>query len=53
MFSVARGRARVSASTSDIALSAGDTAHYRADVPHAIHCEGSETLEGYLIVSYR
>lgn len=53
MFSVARGRARVSAGSSDIALATGDTAHYRADVPHTIACEGDDCLEGYLIVSYR
>ncbi len=53
MFSVAQGGARVRAGTSDIRLAAGDTAHYRADVPHCIRCEGDAPLEGYLVVSYR
>lgn len=53
MFTVARGRARVTAADAQIPLTSGDTAHYRADVPHVIACDGDETLEGYLIVSYR
>jgi transcriptional regulator with XRE-family HTH domain len=53
MFSVARGAAVVVAGDSSIELAAGDTAHYRADVPHVIRCAGAAPLEGYLVVSYR
>ena len=53
MFTVARGRALVSAADALIELATGDTAHYRADVPHRIACDGNDVLQGYLIVSYR
>ena len=53
MFSVARGCAEVVAGTTSIVLQQGDTAHYRADEPHIIRCQGQQRLEGYLIVSYR
>ncbi|MEE4278770.1 MAG: helix-turn-helix domain-containing protein [Halieaceae bacterium] len=53
MFSVARGEADIQAGETRIALKQGDTAHYRADIPHCIACRGDAPLEGYLIVSYR
>lgn len=53
MLTVARGSARVRAGITDIGLREGDTAHYRADIPHEIVCEGGEPLTAYLVVSYR
>ena len=53
MFSVASGRATITAGNSNIALETGDTGHYRADLPHVIRCASSEPLTGYLVVSYR
>lgn len=53
MFSVSRGQAEVIAGDATIRLDRGDTAHYRADVPHTIRCRGASVLEGYLVVSYR
>lgn len=53
MFSVSQGAATVSTGNSEVALRSGDTAHYRADIPHVIRCEGDEALKGFLVVSYR
>lgn len=53
MFTVAEGCARIVSGSSEIELRAGDTAHYRADIDHSIHCEGDAALKGYLVVSYR
>jgi transcriptional regulator with XRE-family HTH domain len=53
MFSIHSGRARVTAGSTEITLGAGDTAHYRADVPHCLRNIGDEALVAYLVVSYR
>ena len=53
MLNVSSGEAVVLAGHSEIALGTGDTAHYRADLPHCIRCAGDEPLEGFLVVSYR
>ncbi|MDP5053102.1 MAG: helix-turn-helix domain-containing protein [Congregibacter sp.] len=53
MFSVSQGSATVKTGNSEVTLSLGDTAHYRADIPHSIRCRGSKSLKGFLVVSYR
>lgn len=53
MFTVSSGSANISAGAATIELSRGDTAHYRADVNHCIRNSGTESLYGYLVVSYR
>jgi transcriptional regulator with XRE-family HTH domain len=53
MLTVASGDARVRAGTTEIMLRAGDTAHYRADIPHEISGLGNDPLSAFLVVSYR
>lgn len=53
MFTVTEGRGSVCSGHSEFALNEGDTAHYRADLPHSIRCESEQPLRGYLVVSYR
>ncbi|MFK7800273.1 MAG: helix-turn-helix domain-containing protein [Anaerolineae bacterium] len=47
---VVSGRAEVTSGERQLTLSAGDTARYQADVPHAIKCIGKETLSALLVV---
>ena len=53
LFTVATGKAEISAGSTRCELSAGDSAHFRADIDHTIHNPGKHTLKGYLVVSYR
>lgn len=53
LFTVARGQAAISAATTQCELDQGDSAHYRADVEHAIRNVGNEPLTGYLVVTYK
>jgi transcriptional regulator with XRE-family HTH domain len=53
LFTVAHGQAAISAGGTRCELIAGDSAHYRADVEHAISNRGESPLTGYLVVSYR
>jgi transcriptional regulator with XRE-family HTH domain len=50
---VLRGRVRVESATDAEELGTGDSASYRADVPHAIVNSGRRTALGHLIVIYR
>ena len=47
---VARGRVTVTSGSETITLNKGDSAHYRADVPHTIENTGRTDIEAYLIV---
>lgn len=53
LFTVAIGRARISAGATECELGAGDSAHYKADLDHTIYNPGKKILAGYLVVSYR
>ncbi len=53
LFTVSSGRARIEADQTVCELDTGDTAHYRADIPHSIINISDETLRGYLVVTYR
>jgi transcriptional regulator with XRE-family HTH domain len=53
LFTVAQGLAAVSAGSTRCELKVGDSAHYRADVEHAISNRGDTVLTGYLVVTYR
>ena len=53
LFTVAAGRARVTAEETDCELAEGDTAHYRADVEHCIANPANDPLRGFLVVTYR
>jgi transcriptional regulator with XRE-family HTH domain len=50
---VSRGRVRVASGGQEAALEAGDSAHYAADVPHAIRNSGRSQAVLYLVVKYR
>ncbi|HEY9174075.1 MAG TPA: XRE family transcriptional regulator [Verrucomicrobiae bacterium] len=50
---VLKGQVRVESATDAEELSTGDSASYRADVPHAIVNAGKGTALAYLIVIYR
>lgn len=51
LFTVTRGHARIESGDSVRELSAGDSAHYRADVSHSIANTGRGELLGYLVVT--
>ncbi|MBT4521636.1 MAG: helix-turn-helix transcriptional regulator [Halieaceae bacterium] len=53
LFTVTSGLASLSAGDTDCELESGDTASYRADLSHKIGNIGSETLKGYLVVTYK
>lgn len=53
LFTVASGAATVTAGATRCELVAGDSAHYRADVEHAIANPGDIPLSGYLVVTYK
>jgi transcriptional regulator with XRE-family HTH domain len=53
LFTVTAGGAAITAGDTDCQLYQGDSAHYRADMPHCIHNTGETTLTGYLVVTYR
>jgi len=48
-----KGRLRVESGADVEALNAGDSASYRADIPHALVNEGRTEALGFLIVIYR
>jgi len=50
---VQKGRVRVESAGDTEELNPGDSAHYRADVPHAIINSGKGDAAVYLIVIYR
>lgn len=52
IFTCHSGRATIHSAGQTTALSAGDAAHYRADVEHAIENTGKQPLVGYLVVTY-
>lgn len=51
LLTVAQGQANIVSGESVTALRSGDTAHYRADLPHRIENTGSETLSCFLVVT--
>lgn len=53
LFTVTQGSAIIESSNSDCILNNGDSAHYRADLEHAIINNGDEELVGYLVVTYQ
>lgn len=53
LFTVASGKAELSAGSTHCELTEGDSAHYRADVPHCIANRGRQVLTGYLVVTYK
>jgi transcriptional regulator with XRE-family HTH domain len=53
LLTVAQGAAEISAAETRCVLTTGDSAHYRADVPHEIANPGAETLVAYLVVTYK
>ncbi|MFT6387609.1 MAG: transcriptional regulator with XRE-family HTH domain [Cellvibrionaceae bacterium] len=53
LFTVTQGSAKIESSNSNCLLSNGDSAHYRADLEHAIINNGDEELVGYLVVTYQ
>jgi quercetin dioxygenase-like cupin family protein len=50
---VTKGQVRVESAGDGDDLSAGDSASYRADVPHAILNQGRTEAVAYLVVVYR
>jgi transcriptional regulator with XRE-family HTH domain len=53
LFTVAEGRASISAGETSCELETGDSAHYRADADHCIANNGPEPLKGFLVVTYK
>ncbi|MGS2717062.1 helix-turn-helix domain-containing protein [Eionea flava] len=53
LFTVTQGAARIESSNSDCVLGTGDSAHYRADLEHAIINNGDVELVGYLVVTHQ
>ncbi len=51
LLTVAKGNARVTAGSNNSTLSDGDSAHYRADLAHAIQNTGNDELLCYLVVT--
>ncbi|MEE4193076.1 MAG: XRE family transcriptional regulator [Halieaceae bacterium] len=51
LLTVSKGKARVDAGDSNREVAAGDSAHYRADLPHCIANTGEEELHVYLVVT--
>ncbi|MEM8860546.1 MAG: XRE family transcriptional regulator [Chloroflexota bacterium] len=47
---ILEGTAEVTSGDQSIKLKEGDTARYKADVPHAIRCAGKSTLKALLVV---
>ena len=50
---VAKGRVQLKTAGEETLLRAGDSAHYSADVPHAIRNLNRSTTVAYLVVKYR
>ena len=50
---VLKGAAMVQSGDDKSVLKKGDSAHYRADVPHMIGCSGRSVMHGFLVVTYR
>ena len=53
LVTITSGSARLEAAGSESSLQTGDSAHYRADVPHTIANTGRGELRAYLVVTYR
>ncbi len=53
LFTVASGAATLVAGDTRCQLKAGDSAHYRADVEHAISAQGDNNMVGYIVVTYK
>lgn len=53
LLTVAEGSARIEAGDNERHLAAGDSAHYRADVKHAISNNAVTELVCYLVVTYK
>ncbi len=51
MLTVSSGQARIDSGDSSHEIGAGDSAHYRADLPHCIANTGESPLVAYLVVS--
>lgn len=51
LLTVTRGQARIVSGNSDCILRSGDSAHYRADLPHTIENPGDHELVCYLVVT--
>ncbi len=51
LLTISRGQARVDSGDSSHDIGAGDSAHYRADLPHTIANTGTTPLVAYLVVS--
>ncbi len=51
LLTVSQGRARVEAGDSSREVATGDSAHYRADLPHCIANTGDHELQVYLVVT--
>ncbi|WP_432797378.1 helix-turn-helix domain-containing protein [Poriferisphaera sp. WC338] len=50
---VLKGAASVHSGEDICTLKKGDSAHYRADVPHMIACGGKSPMQCFLVVTYR
>ena len=51
LLTVADGSAEISAGESVRVIASGDSAHYRADLPHCIRASGDTSLQAYLVVT--
>jgi transcriptional regulator with XRE-family HTH domain len=52
LFTLYQGEAKITSGKDRCRLKKGDSAHYQADVEHAIVNTGTERAEGYLVVTY-
>ena len=53
LLTVNKGKAQIQSGTDSSILSEGDSAHYRADLPHKIINIGKKKLICYLVVTYK
>jgi transcriptional regulator with XRE-family HTH domain len=52
IFTLAKGEILVVSESEEKRLTVNDSAHYRADVNHALHNNGSSEAIGYMVVTY-
>lgn len=53
LLTITQGSAVVRSGNSSSTLACGDSAHYRADLEHAIKNSGKDTLVAFLVVTYK
>lgn len=52
LFTLQKGAVQITSGNDLCKLKKGDSAHYRADVPHKIHNTGQSEVSGFLVVTY-